>query len=68
MENARRRLQAVRNTGIAVLLALLMSGTAWAQQISVAGRVTATDGSPLAGVAVRVQGTTTRTTTDAGGR
>ena len=68
MENTRGRLHAVRNTAMAVLLGLLLSGAAWAQEVTVAGRVTATNGTPLARVVVAVQGTATRTLTDAAGR
>ena len=68
MENARRRPHAVRNTGIAVLLALFLGGGTAGAQGSVSGRVTATDGTPLAGVEVSVQGTNTRVRTDEGGR
>jgi TonB-linked SusC/RagA family outer membrane protein len=49
-------------------LVLLLCGTAWAQQIQVTGTVTATDGSPLGGVTVRVQGTAVVAVTDANGK
>jgi TonB-linked SusC/RagA family outer membrane protein len=67
MENAKARLHFVRTTGVVALLALLLCATAWAQQITVSGRVTSTDGSPLTGVVVNVQGAAARTTTDANG-
>ena len=63
-----RWLRGVGALGAGLALALLLCGTASAQQLQVTGRVTATDGTPLAGVAVRVQGTATRATTDAAGR
>lgn len=59
---------AVRGLGACLAFALLLSSTAWAQQIQVTGTVTATDGSPMAGVTVRVQGTTTAVVTDAAGK
>jgi TonB-linked SusC/RagA family outer membrane protein len=51
-----------------VLLSLLLCGTAWGQQISVSGTVTAADGARLRGATVQVQGTDIRTVTDANGR
>lgn len=59
---------AVRALGACLAFALLLSSTAWAQQIQVTGTVTSTDGSPVAGVTVRVQGTTTAVVTDAAGK
>ena len=55
-------------SGLSLLLAVALSGTALAQQIPVSGHVTGRSGGPLAGVTVRVQGTTTRTLTDVNGR
>jgi TonB-dependent SusC/RagA subfamily outer membrane receptor len=49
-------------------LALVLSGTAFAQNVAVTGTVTSTGGTPLPGVTVRVQGTDARTITDASGR
>ncbi len=54
--------------GICFLLTLILSGTAWAQEIPVSGTVTSTTGDPLRGVRVRVEGTENRTYTDASGR
>src|SRR5687767_5805086 len=54
--------------GMSLLLALVLSGTAWAQQVTVSGTVTAAGGIPLRGVVVRVQGTDTRALTDASGK
>jgi TonB-linked SusC/RagA family outer membrane protein len=68
MEHAKGRLRSVWKTGAGVLLALLLCGTAWAQQVNVSGTVTSTDGGALPGVIIRVQGTNTQTTTDANGR
>ncbi|HEY2379237.1 MAG TPA: SusC/RagA family TonB-linked outer membrane protein [Gemmatimonadaceae bacterium] len=50
------------------LFALMLGRPAFGQQVSVSGKVTNTSGLPLRGVAVQVQGTTTRATTDANGR
>src|SRR5690606_26280884 len=53
---------------IVMILALLQSTSAWAQEIEVRGRVTAADdNSSLPGVNVVVKGTSTGTTTDADG-
>lgn len=54
--------------GLSVVFALLLSGTAWAQLVAVSGTVTSAAGVPLPGVTVRVQGTDTRTVTDANGK
>jgi TonB-linked SusC/RagA family outer membrane protein len=54
--------------GKSLLIALCLSGTALAQQVTVSGTVTSTGGTPLRGVAVRVQGTEIRTVTNAEGR
>lgn len=54
--------------GMSVLLLLALSGTALAQTIAVTGTVTAASGAPLRGVTVRVQGTETRTFTNAAGK
>ena len=60
--------QRVRALGIAALFALTFSGTAASQQAPVTGTVTSTNGAPLAGVRVRVQGTELRVFTNANGR
>src|SRR5690606_22512959 len=53
---------------LALLLSVLMSTTAWAQERVVTGKVTdATDGSALPGVTVLVEGTTRGTVTDIDG-
>jgi TonB-dependent starch-binding outer membrane protein SusC len=54
--------------GMSVLLALMFSTPAWAQQQRVSGTVTSAAGGPLPGVTVRVEGTDSRTVTDASGR
>jgi TonB-dependent starch-binding outer membrane protein SusC len=53
---------------VSLLFALVLSGTAFGQNIVVTGTVTTTGGAPLQGVTVRVQGTDTRATTDATGK
>ena len=53
--------------GLSLVFALMLSGTAWAQLVAVSGTVTSAAGVPLPGVTVRVQGTDTRTVTDASG-
>ena len=50
-------LRLARAAGVSALLALLVSGMAAAQDIRVSGLVTSSTGVPLAGVAVRLQGT-----------
>jgi TonB-dependent starch-binding outer membrane protein SusC len=50
------------------LLVLAVGGTAGAQEIAISGTVSAPTGAPLRDVLVRVQGTDTRTLTDAAGR
>jgi len=61
-------LRSLRALGAALLLGFAAAGTASAQQVAVTGTVTSTTGSPLAGVAVAVQGTATRTLTTENGR
>jgi TonB-linked SusC/RagA family outer membrane protein len=58
----------IRAVTASLLFALVLSGTALAQQVPITGTVTSTGGTPLPGVTVRVQGTDTRTITDATGR
>ena len=53
---------------VGVVLALVFSATAYAQQAQISGTVTSAYGAPLRGVAVRVQGTEIRTLTDQNGR
>ena len=64
----RRSLRGVGALGASLALALLLCGTAWAQQLQISGTVTTLEGAPLPGVTVRVQGTATQTTTDATGK
>jgi TonB-linked SusC/RagA family outer membrane protein len=61
----RQRLAAL---GMPFMLALVLSGTASGQEGSVSGTVTAEEGSPLRGVRVALEGTETRTYTDADGQ
>jgi TonB-linked SusC/RagA family outer membrane protein len=58
----------LRAVGMSVLFALVLSGTAFGQNLLVTGTVTSTAGAPLQGVNVRVQGTDTRAITDASGK
>ena len=53
---------------MSVLLALVVSGSALAQDVTVSGTVTTAAGVPLPGVTVRVQGTDVRTFSDANGK
>ena len=62
------RWQWLQAAGMGLLFALLLGRPAQGQQISVTGTVTNAAGTPLRGVAVHVQGTTTRVTTDASGK
>jgi TonB-linked SusC/RagA family outer membrane protein len=57
-----------RVMGTSLALALVLCGTALAQQIQVTGLVTSEEGVPLQGVAIRVQGTDVSTNTDARGQ
>ncbi len=58
----------LRALWMGVLFALTVSGSAVGQQAPVTGVVTSTNGAPLAGVRVRVQGTELRAFTNANGR
>ena len=58
----------LRAVGMSLVLALTLSATALGQQITVTGIVTSSAGTPLQGVAVRVQGMDTRTVTAPSGR
>jgi TonB-linked SusC/RagA family outer membrane protein len=60
-----RRLCAV---GMNLLFAMVLSGTAFGQNLAVTGTVTSTGGAPLQGVTIRVQGTDIRAVTDGAGR
>jgi TonB-linked SusC/RagA family outer membrane protein len=57
----------LRAVGMSLLFILAVSGTAFGQNLPITGTVTSTGGAPLPGVVVRVQGTDTRTVTDATG-
>ena len=57
----------LRSAAMGLLLAMIVSGTAWAQSV-VTGTVTQQGGGPLQGVTVRVQGTEVRSLTNANGR
>src|SRR5256885_330281 len=63
-----RRLRHLSMVGTGFLLALALGRSASAQQIPVTGTVTGSSGQPLRGVAVQVQGLTTRAITDDRGR
>ncbi|MEP6905667.1 MAG: TonB-dependent receptor plug domain-containing protein, partial [Gemmatimonadales bacterium] len=54
--------------GMTLLFALTLSGTAFAQTVAVTGTVTASGGTPLQGVTVRVQGSDVRAVTNTSGR
>jgi TonB-linked SusC/RagA family outer membrane protein len=62
------RWRVVCATVLSFVLALVISGTAFAQNVTVTGTVTSAGGTPLPGVTVRVQGSDARTLTDASGR
>ena len=65
------RLHRWRVAAMSLLVALALSAPVagqQAQQIEVTGKVTGPDGGPLAGVTVRIRGTTTSTLTDAAGQ
>lgn len=54
--------------GLSLLFAMVLSGTAFGQNVAVTGTVTSTGGAPLSGVTIRVQGTDIRAVTDGAGR
>jgi TonB-dependent starch-binding outer membrane protein SusC len=56
-----------RNVLLTVLCVLMLAITAWAQERTISGKVTADDGSPSPGVNVIVKGTSSGTATDATG-
>lgn len=58
----------LRAPAMSTLFGLAFSGAALGQEIAVSGTVTSTAGAPLREVAVRVEGTDTRTLTDASGQ
>ncbi len=59
---------AFRALGFGLLFTMTVSGEVSAQAINITGTVTATGGNPLAGVLVRVEGASGRTTTSPNGR
>lgn len=61
------RLRVLVAIGVSFLFALIVSGTAFGQDVPVTGTVTSAAGVPLPGVTVRLEGTDTRTYTDANG-
>jgi hypothetical protein len=61
------RLRVLVAIGVSFLFALIFSGTAFGQDVPVSGTVTTAAGVPLPGVTVRIEGTDTRTVTDANG-
>lgn len=65
---ASRRPGGWRAAVMAFLLALVVGGTAGAQEHRVAGTVTATNGEPLTGVLVRLEGSDSSTVSNAEGR
>ncbi len=67
LHSFRTRRPCFRAAGMSLVFALVLCGTARAQQIEVSGRVTSTAGDFVEGVHVLVQGTDIRTTTDAQG-
>ena len=58
----------VRALAISLLFAMTLTGTVLGQQVPITGTVTSTVGAPIQGVTVRVQGTDTRTLTNANGK
>jgi TonB-dependent starch-binding outer membrane protein SusC len=61
-------IQVIRAAAMSLLLAMLLSATAWAQTVAVSGTVTTAGGGPLQGVTVRVQGTEIRSLTNQNGK
>ena len=68
LPNSHPCLRRWRAPGLSLLLALFVSGTAAGQQVAVTGTVTGASGAPLRGVTVRVQGSETRSFTNAEGK
>ena len=60
----RRWTHVFRALGTSLLLAILLRGTAYGQQIPITGTVTSAGGASLRGVTVRVRGTETTATTN----
>jgi TonB-dependent starch-binding outer membrane protein SusC len=59
---------ALRAVGLSLLLLLALSRPALGQQVAISGTVTTSEGTPLSGVMVRVQGTDTRSVTAPSGK
>ena len=59
---------ALRAVGLSLLFLLALSRPALGQQVAVSGTVTTSEGTPLSGVTVRVQGTDTRSVTAPSGK
>ena len=58
---------ALRAVGLGLLLVLALSRPAFGQQVAVSGTVSSSEGQPLPGVTVRVQGTDSRAVTGVNG-
>ncbi|PYP39986.1 MAG: hypothetical protein DMD48_04875 [Gemmatimonadetes bacterium] len=67
MNDTSQRKRFLRGLGLGVVAALLVCGTAVAQETQVSGKVTTPEGTPIPGVTVRVRGTNIATVTDAEG-
>jgi TonB-linked SusC/RagA family outer membrane protein len=69
MESVTQR-KRLRGVWVSVLLALVVCQPVWGQgqEVQVSGTVTSAAGGPIAGVAVRIRGTSTSTVTDATGK
>src|SRR2546422_824489 len=67
MNHTSQRKRFLRGLGLGVVAALLVCGTAVAQETQVSGKVTTPEGTPIPGVTVRVRGTNIATVTDAEG-
>ncbi|HEY3219913.1 MAG TPA: SusC/RagA family TonB-linked outer membrane protein [Gemmatimonadales bacterium] len=64
----KKTIRAVATLGTALLLAVTLTGTAYAQETQVSGTISSITGERLPGVTVQVRGTNTTTTTDANGK
>src|SRR5438093_3070564 len=67
MNDTSQRKRFLRGLGLGVVAALLVCGTAVAQETQASGKVTTPEGTPIPGVTVRVRGTNVATVTDAEG-
>ncbi len=68
MESVVKRSRGIRTAVMTIVMALVLSGLAFAQDVMVSGRVTRTDGTPIEGVVVRIRGTPTSSATDREGK